>query len=192
MKSRRRKFGEKKNGSCSLYTTCFLAVIISTTVLVLFYLKLFYQTVHVVLRGSLPTETDSESLVLASSRDAPGQPEVTATREKKRVPFVKQDSQFAYVTLISGIDESFRYRGFLYNSLIMKRALKLEGSSADFIALIGFSQNDTTPFDDDIDLLSSHGIIVHILPRLLNPSLPLGFAVCASIDSFKNIFFHNL
>ena len=35
----------------------------------------------------------------------------------------KQHSRFAYVTLLSGIDSSYRYRGFLYNVLIMRRAL---------------------------------------------------------------------
>lgn len=35
----------------------------------------------------------------------------------------KQHSRFAYVTLLSGIDLSYRYRGFLYNVLIMRRAL---------------------------------------------------------------------
>lgn len=49
----------------------------------------------------------------------------------------KQNSKFAYVTLLSGIDSSFKYRGFLYNLLIMKRALLQAGSVADFIALIG-------------------------------------------------------
>lgn len=49
----------------------------------------------------------------------------------------EQNSKFAYVTLLSGIDSSFKYRGFLYNVLIMKRALVQAGSVADFIALIG-------------------------------------------------------
>ena len=35
----------------------------------------------------------------------------------------KQHSRFAYVTLLSGIDSTYRYRGFLYNVLIMRRAL---------------------------------------------------------------------
>jgi hypothetical protein len=35
----------------------------------------------------------------------------------------KKQSRFAYVTLLSGIDSSYRYRGFLYNVLIMRRAL---------------------------------------------------------------------
>ena len=39
--------------------------------------------------------------------------------------FPNQKSKNAYVTLISGIDKNLKYRGFLYNALIMKKALTL-------------------------------------------------------------------
>jgi hypothetical protein len=91
----------------------------------------------------------------------------------------KQQSRFAYTTLLSGIDSSFKYRGFLYNLLIMKRALVQSGSTADFIALIGFSDPDISLFEADIQLLQEAGIIIHILPRFLNESHKLGFAEMA-------------
>lgn len=50
----------------------------------------------------------------------------------------KSTAKYAYVTLLSGIDKSLRYRGFLYNALIIKRALDQLGSTADFITLIGY------------------------------------------------------
>ena len=95
------------------------------------------------------------------------------------LPFNAQKSDYAYVTLISGIDQSFRYRGFLYNALIMKKSLKQEGSNADFIALVGFSEQETSPFHMDLNLLTSHGIIVYILPRFLDKEHKLGFAEMA-------------
>ena len=112
------------------------------------------------------------------------------------IPFVTQFSEYAYVTLISGIDQSFKYRGFLYNALIMKRSLKEEGSKADFIALMGFSEHDISPFHDDLNLLTSHGIIVYILPRFLDKEHKLGFAEMAllkitpySFTQYKRIQF---
>lgn len=91
----------------------------------------------------------------------------------------KQFSKFAYVTLLSGIDSSFKYRGFLYNVLIMKRALIQSGSVADLIALIGLSEKDTSPFEADFKLLQDAGVILHILPRFLDESHELGFAEMA-------------
>jgi len=90
-----------------------------------------------------------------------------------------QASRYAYLTLISGIDSRFRYRGFLYNALIMKRALVQLKSRADFVAMIGFSEADISPFQSDIDLLKSHGIIVFVLPRLIHGSHALNFAEMA-------------
>ena len=91
----------------------------------------------------------------------------------------KHHSKFAYVTLLSGIDSSLKYRGFLYNVLIMKRALLQSGSVADLIALIGISETDVTPFRADLELLQEAGIILHILPRFLDESHKLGFAEMA-------------
>ena len=50
-----------------------------------------------------------------------------------------QTSRHAYVTLIHGIDNTFSYRGYLYNCLIMRSVLQRLGSTADFIALVGFT-----------------------------------------------------
>ena len=91
----------------------------------------------------------------------------------------KQHSRFAYVTLLSGIDSSFKYRGFLYNILIMKRALLQTGSVADLIVLIGISETGITPFIADLELLQEAGIILHILPRFLDESHELEFAEMA-------------
>lgn len=107
-----------------------------------------------------------------------------------------QNSPYAYLTLISGIDSKFRYRGFLYNALIMKKALADLGSKADFIALIGFSESDETPFLGDIELLRANGIITFNLPRLLDKEHALGFAEMAllkitpySLTQYKKVQF---
>jgi hypothetical protein len=114
----------------------------------------------------------------------------------QRVPNPPQLSPNAYVTLISGIDKKFRYRGFLYNALIMKKALHELGSTADFVAMIGYSDNDTAPFQADMDLLRSKGIITYELPRLLDWRHKLGFAEMAllkitpySFTQYKKIQF---
>lgn len=99
---------------------------------------------------------------------------------KGRISNPKQNSKFAYVTLISGIDKSQKYRGFLYNAMIMKKSLAKLGSTADFIALIGFSvADDTTQYEKDLDLLRDHGIIVFYLPRFLDKNTKLTFAEMA-------------
>jgi hypothetical protein len=107
-----------------------------------------------------------------------------------------QRSRYAYVTLISGINRKYTYRGFLYNALIMHKSLQTQGSTADFIALIGYSENDTSPFVEDLNLLKSHGIIIYELPRLVNPKYPLRFAEMAllkitpySFDQYEKIQF---
>lgn len=62
----------------------------------------------------------------------------------------------------------------------MKKALVDSGSSADFIALIGFSEpGDKSIYDGDMDLLRSNGIIVHFLPRFQDESKALNFAEMA-------------
>jgi hypothetical protein len=90
-----------------------------------------------------------------------------------------QRSKNAYVTLIAGIDTNFKYRGFLYNAIIMRRALNKSGSKADFIAMLGFSDVEYSSYISDVNLLKSHGIIVHVLPRLIHDSHPLNFAEMA-------------
>ena len=97
--------------------------------------------------------------------------------------FPHQKSKNAYVTLISGIDKNLKYRGFLYNALIMRKALTSLGSTADFIAMIGYSDSDSDPdhsaYEADINLLVSNGILIYNLPRFQNSSEPLSFAEMA-------------
>jgi hypothetical protein len=49
----------------------------------------------------------------------------------------------------------------------------------DMVALIGFSQANTAPFESDMALLREHGIRIHVLPRLLDPQFTLQFAEMA-------------
>lgn len=92
----------------------------------------------------------------------------------------------AYVTLIHGIDEDLKYRGFLLNTLIMQKALMNYGSKAQFVALIGFSTNairekilteldspSTTKIKmitDDLNLLKKFNVIIYFLPRFIDKS----------------------
>ncbi len=76
-----------------------------------------------------------------------------------------QQSKFAYITLLSGIDPSMKYRGFLYNALIMKNSLQQFGSNADFMVLLGFRTEDIDYFASDLALLRKFGIIPVLLPR---------------------------
>jgi len=101
-----------------------------------------------------------------------------------------QKSKYAYVTLIAGIDESFRYRGFLYNAMIMKRALSVAGSQADFIAMIAYSVDDTTPFEEDMQLLRAADIIIHVLPRWVHRDHALSFAEMALLKITPWSFTH--
>ena len=78
-------------------------------------------------------------------------------------------SPYAYVTLIHGIDDTFRYRGYLYNVMIMKTALASFGSTADFIVLLGFSQDGNRDiFQSDINSLKDIGVRIYYLPRLVD------------------------
>jgi hypothetical protein len=89
-------------------------------------------------------------------------------------------SKHAYVTLLSGIDTSYKYRGFLYNALIMKKSLQDSGSVADFIVMVAYSNpNAIAPYQADMKLLENAGIKIHVLPRLLDNSQKLGFAEMA-------------
>jgi hypothetical protein len=81
-----------------------------------------------------------------------------------------RNSKFAYITLIHGIDNTFSYRGFLYNALIMRKSLVDLGSTADFIVMLGFTTlGDTLDyrlFAEDIALLEKSGMRIFYLPRL--------------------------
>jgi hypothetical protein len=78
-------------------------------------------------------------------------------------------SPYAYITLLHGIDDSFKYRGYLYNIMIMKTALQSLGSTADFIVMIGFTNDDHHElFQTDLDRLTVIGIQILLLPRFLH------------------------
>lgn len=123
-----------------------------------------------------PVETDETTKVFESSLTATSSPLDSETVDKKPVArdlhapgLDPPNSKYAYVTLIHGIDESFKYRGYLYNVMIMKTALASYGSTADFIVLLGFTQDgDRTPFQSDIDKLKEIGIRIYYLPRLVD------------------------
>lgn len=84
-------------------------------------------------------------------------------------PSATTNARYAYVTLIHGIDETFRYRGYLYNVMIMKTALHSYGSEADLVVLIGFSKGGyQSIYQEDLDRLTSIGIKIVYLPRLLD------------------------
>jgi len=89
-----------------------------------------------------------------------------------------QKSKYTYVTLISGIDDSFKYRGFLYNALIMRKALADAGSTADFVAMVGFTDEDRTPFEGDMQLLRDSGILLYVLPRWVRVICHLSHVTC--------------
>lgn len=93
----------------------------------------------------------------------------------------QQNSKFAYVTLMHGLDETFKYRGFLYSAIIMKRLLQRFGSKADFLVMVGFSRNsvDRRIFETDLGLLNKFGIKVLYLPRLLPDTDKVSFAEMA-------------
>jgi hypothetical protein len=99
---------------------------------------------------------------------------------RKNSKEVKQASDNAYVTLISGIDETFKYRGFLYACIIMKKALSVLGSTADFIAMVGYADSENiSAYESDMDLLRNAGVIIHELPRLVHEKHDLSFAEMA-------------
>lgn len=89
-------------------------------------------------------------------------------------------SKYAYATLLSGFTPEFKYRGFVYNALIMRKALRETGSTADFIVMAAFPDTDTALYEGDMELLRASGIVVHYLPRIVaNKSMPLRFAEMA-------------
>ena len=94
-----------------------------------------------------------------------------------------QTSKNAYVTLIHGIDNTFSYRGYLYNCLIMRSVLQRLGSTADFIALLGFTTDgdfvDYPQFVTDFTYLSQLGIRLYFLPRLRPEKKRVSFAEMA-------------
>jgi hypothetical protein len=89
-------------------------------------------------------------------------------------------SKYAYTTLLHGIDNSYRYRGFLYNTIIFKKLLTKFGSTADVIAMIGFANGQKEAlFEDDINLLKSFGIKIYYLPRMDKDAKKVSFGEMA-------------
>jgi alpha-N-acetylglucosamine transferase len=107
---------------------------------------------------------------------------------EKSLPNPKQSSKYAYITLLSGLNPDFTHRGFLYNAVIMKKALETLGSTADFIVMIGY-QNDPSKgsaaqqqslYVSDLNLLKANNIIIYELPRYLSSNkYKLNFAEMA-------------
>jgi hypothetical protein len=94
---------------------------------------------------------------------------------------VERRARFAYVTLMHGVDESLKYRGFLFSAIIMKTILSREGSQADFLVMVGFSRNsvDKRIFDSDAALLERFGLKIIYLPRLVPNVDKVSFAEMA-------------
>lgn len=97
-------------------------------------------------------------------------------------PNIIENTEYAYVTLLHGIDNTYRYRGYLYNMLVMKSSLHKLGSKYDFIVLIGFSEsnnNNIDNFKEDLNLLESVGIKLFYLPRFSDPATKVNFGEMA-------------
>ncbi len=135
--------------------------------------------------GHKPVQAQSTSTVLVK--------DTKSTSEKKAKPMndavlpnkiedIRKLARhkYAYVTLMSGIDESRRYRGFLYNAMIMKKALDDAGSQADFIVMVGYSDDENIEaYEKDMDMLRARGILIHTLPRWTHQQHDLTFAEMA-------------
>jgi hypothetical protein len=131
--------------------------------------------------SSLPNQPSSIhsrfSLIDPSSPSIPQEKKDQVTSGDDILPeFTPLDkpSRYAYVTLIHGIDETFAYRGYLYNCIVMKKSLDTLGSKMDFIAMIGFlyenqlsrKNNKTDIIKQDLALLSYYKIKIFYLSRL--------------------------
>ena len=133
---------------------------------------------------------DSKPNLINSANQIRGQVKIDSDIASVSKMVSEQRSKYAYVTLISGIDSTFRYRGFLYNAMIMKKALSIAGSQADFIAMIGYNEDDVTLFEDDMQLLRSMDIIIHVLPRWVHEDHDLSFAEMALLKITPWSFTH--
>jgi hypothetical protein len=164
-----KRYKEKKNRVFYFFLWFSGLVIISATIFLL-HIKLNTATpAHESNVSSKHAAMHTETKSLVSN-----QPKV----EVKPISSV-QRSNFAYVTLISGIDSSFKYRGFFYNTLLMKKALSDLGSTADFIVLLGFDEANTLFFEEDAMLFRRHNITMYMLPRFVHDSHGLSFAEMA-------------
>jgi hypothetical protein len=118
--------------------------------------------------------------------------------------------KYAYVTLLHGVDETLRYRGFFINALISRKSLTDAGSKADFAILLGFtssksksiltattasqsseekgsltqaSANAADVFQADLELLKKMDISVIYLDRLVRNSNSVKFAEMALLKT---------
>ena len=64
--------------------------------------------------------------------------------------------------------------------MIMKKALDDAGSKADFIVMVGYSDDENLQaYEKDMDMLRSRGILIHTLPRWTHSQHDLTFAEMA-------------
>jgi hypothetical protein len=114
-------------------------------------------------RHIIPSKENQEQDILASIRE-----EIPRKEAGGGAAAARGSSPYAYITLLHGIDDSFKYRGYLYNIMIMKTALQSLGSTADFLVMIGFTNDDQHDlFQSDLDRLTAIGIQLILLPRFL-------------------------
>lgn len=129
--------------------------------------------------------SDQQSVIItkASLEPLPSPPSLASFSSKvTNTPLMslERKSKFAYATLISGIDSSGKYRGFLLNTLIMKSVLAKSGSTADVIAFLGFqNEGNNSYFDEDLQMLFHAGVRTLFLPRWTHSSERLSFAEMA-------------
>ena len=162
-----------------LFLILFTSVLIIIATIALFESRVGHSDILPNMKGM---KSSSSSELLPLLEIAPDADELRKAEESRRknlmglsplkinVLLGTKKSNFAYITLLHGIDNTFSYRGFLYNVLIMRKSLVDMGSTADFIVMLGFTTlGDTLDykiFVDDITLLEEAGIRILYLPRL--------------------------
>ena len=115
-------------------------------------------------------------LLLKESKEIDRGLQVSSSASQLQPPY----SKYAYTTLLHGIDDRYRYRGFLYNTIIFKQLLTKYGSKEDVIAMVGYTYGSIdAKFESDIKLLESFGIKVYHLPRMVSTSGKVSFAEMA-------------
>jgi hypothetical protein len=84
-------------------------------------------------------ERGREGAATITTSTLPNETEEVDEEEKNRLQTARgAKSKNAYVTLISGIDDSFKYRGFVYSALIMKKALSVAGTYSVLLVFLPF------------------------------------------------------
>lgn len=132
-------------------------------------------SIYVVFRMVLIKESPGRGIVdLIEVSDNPSNATTATIIDKPLVPVTSIEAffpsrKYAYVTLLHGIDTTFSYRGFLYNCLIVRKALEQLNTEADFIVLVGFTYGtdpNNARISADLKLMEKVGIKLHYLPRL--------------------------